>query len=68
MANSKFNEHSCPCRDLGRIGRCALALLFLHLLATVARPFCMKEQKALGHDFSKIPNGAPGIETRMSLV
>jgi dihydropyrimidinase len=29
----------------------------------------MKEQKALGHDdFSKIPNGAPGIETRMSLV
>ena len=29
----------------------------------------MKEQKVLGHDdFSKIPNGAPGIETRMSLV
>ena len=29
----------------------------------------MKEQKALGHgDFSKIPNGAPGVETRMSLV
>ena len=29
----------------------------------------MKEQKTLGHDdFSKIPNGAPGIETRMSLV
>src|SRR3989440_3032931 len=32
-------------------------------------PFCMKEQKELGrNDFSKIPNGAPGIETRMSLV
>ena len=32
-------------------------------------PFCMKEQKTLGaDDFSKIPNGAPGIETRMSLV
>jgi len=32
-------------------------------------PFCMKEQKELGRaDFSKIPNGAPGIETRMSLV
>jgi dihydropyrimidinase len=29
----------------------------------------MKEQKALGQDdFPKIPNGAPGIETRMSLV
>jgi dihydropyrimidinase len=29
----------------------------------------MKEQKELGRDdFSKIPNGAPGIETRMSLV
>ncbi len=29
----------------------------------------MKEQKVLGaDDFSKIPNGAPGIETRMSLV
>jgi dihydropyrimidinase len=29
----------------------------------------MKEQKELGvGDFSKIPNGAPGIETRMSLV
>ena len=29
----------------------------------------MKEQKTLGeNDFSKIPNGAPGVETRMSLV
>ena len=29
----------------------------------------MKEQKELGKDdFSKIPNGAPGIETRMSLL
>jgi dihydropyrimidinase len=29
----------------------------------------MKEQKTIGEgDFSKIPNGAPGIETRMSLV
>jgi dihydropyrimidinase len=32
-------------------------------------PFCMKDQKQLGKDdFSKIPNGAPGIETRMSLL
>src|SRR5438034_7380110 len=32
-------------------------------------PFCMKEQKELGKkDFSRIPNGAPGIETRMHLM
>jgi len=28
----------------------------------------MKEKRLGEHDFSKIPNGAPGIETRMSLV
>ena len=29
----------------------------------------MKEQKELGkNDFSKIPNGGPGVENRMSLV
>jgi dihydropyrimidinase len=29
----------------------------------------MNDQKILGrNDFSKIPNGAPGIETRMSLI
>ena len=40
----------------------------LQAISTDHCPFCMKE-KALGaHDFSKIPNGAPGIETRMSLV
>jgi dihydropyrimidinase len=39
------------------------------VIATDHCPFCMKEQKELGRDdFSKIPNGAPGIETRMSLV
>ena len=32
-------------------------------------PFCMKEQKELGKDdFTKIPNGGPGVEHRMSLV
>jgi len=32
-------------------------------------PFCFKEQKELGRDdFSKIPNGGPGVENRMSLV
>ncbi len=43
-----------------------------HHLATVATdhcPFCMKGQKDLGHDsFTKIPNGAPGVENRMSLI
>lgn len=41
----------------------------LQLVATDHCPFCMKDQKILGKDdFSKIPNGAPGIETRMSLM
>jgi dihydropyrimidinase len=41
----------------------------LQCISTDHCPFCMKEQKELGRDdFSKIPNGAPGIETRMSLV
>src|SRR5256885_13994607 len=41
----------------------------LQVISTDHCPFCMKEQKELGRDdFSKIPNGAPGIETRMSLV
>jgi dihydropyrimidinase len=46
-----------------------LAFNDLQAISTDHCPFCMKEQKELGRgDFSKIPNGAPGIETRMSLV
>src|SRR5262247_1979798 len=46
-----------------------LAFNDLQAISTDHCPFCMKEQKVLGKDdFSKIPNGAPGIETRMSLV
>jgi dihydropyrimidinase len=46
-----------------------LAFNDLQVISTDHCPFCMKEQKELGEgDFSKIPNGAPGIETRMSLV
>ncbi|HEV8392976.1 MAG TPA: dihydropyrimidinase [Vicinamibacterales bacterium] len=46
-----------------------LAFNDLQCISTDHCPFCMKEQKELGvGDFSKIPNGAPGIETRMSLV
>jgi dihydropyrimidinase len=41
----------------------------LQVVATDHCPFCMKEQKELGkNDFSKIPNGGPGVENRMSLV
>src|SRR5258707_13633967 len=31
-------------------------------------PFCMNEKQLGKDDFSKIPNGAPGIETRLMLL
>ena len=41
----------------------------LQSIATDHCPFCFKDQKMLGiYDFSKIPNGGPGVENRMSLV
>jgi dihydropyrimidinase len=41
----------------------------LALVATDHCPFCFKDQKRLGiDDFSKIPNGGPGVENRMSLI
>ncbi len=48
----------------------------LQLVSTDHCPFCMKEghlgrvnQKPLGrNDFSKIPNGVPGVETRMATL
>lgn len=41
----------------------------LQVVSTDHCPFCMKEQKVLGKDnFAKIPNGAPGVETRISLT
>ena len=41
----------------------------LQVVSTDHCPFCMKEQKELGKDdFSLIPNGAPGVENRMSLI
>lgn len=40
----------------------------VHHVATDHCPFCM-DQKAMGKDnFSKIPNGAPGIENRFELL
>ncbi|HUJ82861.1 MAG TPA: dihydropyrimidinase, partial [Candidatus Acidoferrales bacterium] len=41
----------------------------LQVVSTDHCPFCYKEQKEMGKDdFTKIPNGGPGIENRMSLV
>jgi dihydropyrimidinase len=41
----------------------------LQVVSTDHCPFCFKDQKELGkNDFSKIPNGGPGVEHRMSLI
>src|SRR5579864_2452968 len=46
-----------------------LAADHLQVVSTDHCPFCYKEQKELGRDdFTKIPNGGPGIEHRLSLV
>src|SRR5881397_298902 len=46
-----------------------LAKDHLQVVSTDHCPFCFKEQKELGvGDFTKIPNGGPGIEHRLSLV
>jgi len=54
----------------------ALRMDDLQIISTDHCPFCMKEghlgkvrQKPHGHgDFSKIPNGAPGVETRLTAI
>jgi len=41
----------------------------LSVISTDHCPFCFKGQKEMGiGDFSKIPNGMPGVETRMDLL
>ena len=41
----------------------------LQVVSTDHCPFCFKGQKELGRDnFAKIPNGMPGVETRMYLL
>src|SRR3984893_17096325 len=41
----------------------------LQVVSTDHCPFCFKEQKEMGiGDFTKIPNGGPGVEHRMSLI
>jgi len=61
---------SPPLRDRAKQAQLWRGLAFndLQCISTDHCPFCMKEKRLGEHDFSKIPNGAPGIETRMSLV
>jgi dihydropyrimidinase len=69
---------SPPLRDEASIEALWRGLKFddLQLIATDHCPFCMKEghlgnvnQKPRGiADFSRIPNGVPGVETRMTVV
>lgn len=41
----------------------------LQVVSTDHCPFCLNGQKTIGaHDFSKIPNGGPGIEHRLQLL
>src|SRR5215213_9164438 len=61
---------SPPLRDRAKQDQLWRGLAFndLQCISTDHCPFCMKEKRLGENDFSKIPNGAPGIETRMSLV
>lgn len=40
----------------------------LQMIATDHCPFCMKDKRLGESSFAKIPNGAPGVETRMMLT
>src|SRR6266404_2797823 len=61
---------SPPLRDKAKQDELWRGLRFndLQCISTDHCPFCMKEKELGKNDFSKIPNGAPGIETRMSLL
>jgi dihydropyrimidinase len=61
---------SPPLRDRAKQDQLWRGLAFndLQCISTDHCPFCMKEKRLGEADFSKIPNGAPGVETRMSLV
>jgi dihydropyrimidinase len=61
---------SPPLRDRAKQDQLWRGLAFndLQCISTDHCPFCMKEKRLGETDFSKIPNGAPGVETRMSLV
>jgi dihydropyrimidinase len=57
-----------PAQGLARLWH-GLAARELDVVSTDHCPFNLRGQKDLGRDdFSRIPNGAPGIETRLTLV
>jgi dihydropyrimidinase len=59
------SKHQSHARDLWR----GLRTDDLAVVSTDHCPFCFKDQKELGRgDFSKIPNGMPGVEHRMDLL
>ncbi|HWG60693.1 MAG TPA: dihydropyrimidinase, partial [Streptosporangiaceae bacterium] len=59
------SKHQPHARDLWR----GLRTDDLAVVSTDHCPFCFKDQKELGRgDFSKIPNGMPGVEHRMDLL
>src|SRR5919109_2975157 len=59
-----------PLRDKAKQDQLWRGLKFndLQCVSTDHCPFCMKEKRLGENDFSKIPNGAPGIETRLYLT
>ncbi len=61
---------SPPLRDAARQDELwqGLAENALQVVSTDHCPFPMSAKRMGEHDFTKIPNGAPGIETRMSLM
>ena len=60
-----------PLREKKNLGKLWDGLKHDHLqvVSTDHCPFCFEDQKILGKDdFSKIPNGGPGIENRLQLI
>ena len=60
-----------PLREKKNLGKLWDGLKHDHLqvVSTDHCPFCFEDQKMLGKDdFTKIPNGGPGIENRLQLI
>jgi dihydropyrimidinase len=60
-----------PLREKKNLGKLWDGLKHDHLqvVSTDHCPFCFEDQKILGKDdFTKIPNGGPGIENRLQLI
>jgi dihydropyrimidinase len=60
-----------PLREKGNLAKLwdGLKSDNLQVVSTDHCPFCFEDQKALGKDdFTKIPNGGPGIENRLQLL